>query len=121
MCTSRPKIPDNKTPPAPLAPEAAPDAPQIMDRARYQLLRSRGMLIPDKPDLSGLGNQDQGKPVSRLLIRPGTNVPISPEEAVAAADARANAAAAAASQTRPNQGIFIGSKTPGRTPNSSYR
>ncbi len=97
MCMSKPKIPDNKTPPAPNAPEAAPDSFALNDNARYQMLRSRGLTIPVKPDLSGLGNQQMGKPTSTLLIRPGQNTPVNVEEQLAAEDARVQAATAAAS------------------------
>lgn len=75
MCSSRPKIPNNKTPPAPLAPEASPDAPTISERGQYY--RSQGIRINTKQDLSGLGNQDVGKPINRLLIRPDQNTPIN--------------------------------------------
>ena len=76
MCSSRPKIPNAKTPPAPNAPEPAPDAPLISDRAQYA--RSQGLKVDPRPDLSGMGNQDVGAAVSRLIIRPGSSTPIDP-------------------------------------------
>lgn len=96
MCSSRPKIPKNSTPPAPLAPEASPDVPQIGERE--QMARGRGMTIRPKVDLSGLGNQDVGTPVSRILIRPNQNTPLSGEDALAASEARAASADARAAE-----------------------
>lgn len=81
MCSSKPKIPQNKTPPAPLAPEPAPDAPTIGNE-REQMARARGMTIP-RPDLSGLGNQETGPAVSRLLIGPSKNTPVNPADEIA--------------------------------------
>ncbi len=66
MCSSKPKIPKNSTPPAPLAPEPGPDPIQIGERE--QAARSRGLLIRPKVDLSGLGNQKMGKPVQTIQI-----------------------------------------------------
>lgn len=90
MCSSKPKIPDNKTPPAPPAPEAAPDSIQIGDRSRYNYLRSRGLAIPKRPDLSGLGNQQMGDVVNRLFIGPASSTPstVDPSIPVAAPTSR---------------------------------
>ncbi len=72
MCSSKPKIPNSKTPPAPLAPEAAPDAP-LIGGERRGFYRSRGLAIPTRPDLRGLGNQTVGTPdlANTLFIGPG--------------------------------------------------
>ena len=116
MCMSKPKIPDNKTPPAPNAPEAAPDAFALNDNARYQMLRARGLTIPEKPDLSGLGNQAQGKPLSTLLIRPEQNTPVNVEAQLAAEDARVQAATTAANYRKP--AVTGGTH---QTPGAGYR
>lgn len=103
MCSSKPKIPNSKTPPAPLAPEASPDAP-LIGGERRGYYRSRGLTIPPKPDLSGLGNQEMGTPVQTLLIRPGESRAVTPlqirQEQQAVASERASAAAAAARRRR---------------------
>lgn len=85
MCSSKPKIPNSKTPPAPGAPEPTPDAPMIGgDRRAY--LRSRGLAIMPRPDLSGLGNQTMGMPtpVNTLMIGPGRGA--TPKTAVQIAE-----------------------------------
>jgi hypothetical protein len=79
MCSSKPKIPKNKTPPAPLAPEAGPDA-LVIGSEREQMARARGIKIPPKVDLSGLGNQEMGEPVKRLVIRPSSDTPVDPTD-----------------------------------------
>jgi len=114
MCSSRPKIPKNSTPPAPLAPEASPDVPQIGERE--QMARGRGMTIRPKVDLSGMGNQDVGTPVSRILIRPNQNTPLSGEDALAASEARAasaDARAEAATAPRRRGGGTAGARSSG--------
>lgn len=69
MCSSkRPQIPDSRTPPAPNAPEASPDAPNIGTRDREYALRGRGFKIKPVADLSGLGNQDVKSPNTRLTV-----------------------------------------------------
>lgn len=80
MCSSKPKIPKNQTPPAPLAPDPSPDAP-LIGSEREQMARARGLTIP-KPDLSGLGNQEQGAPIRRLLIGPSKNTPVNPADEI---------------------------------------
>lgn len=101
MCTSKPKIPDNKTPPVPLPPEASPDAPQI--GSRYQDLRARGLSIPARPDLSGLGNQDVGTPISRLQIGAGS-APYDPVAETARLQAENERLLIQPSNTRPSVG-----------------
>jgi hypothetical protein len=104
VCSSKPKIPNTKTPPAPNAPEPAPDAPIISERGMF--LRGRGFKIAPKPDLSGLGNQTMG-PVDRanqLFIGPSSLAPVSGVQIDAAAAAKAAEAAAAVRRPRTGGG-----------------
>lgn len=61
MCSSKPRVPDNKTPPAPDAPEPGPRPLEIGERRQFA--RSRGIKIDPVVDLSGLGNQIDTKKV----------------------------------------------------------
>lgn len=78
MCSSKPKIPKNSTPVAPPAPEPGPGNLTIGNE-REQLARSRGLTIPVKPDLSGLGNQAVGSAVrsNQFFIRPSASTAVS--------------------------------------------
>jgi hypothetical protein len=94
MCSSKPKIPKNTTPVAPPAPEPGPGTLTIGNE-REQLARSRGLTIPSKPDLSGLGNQEMGAPVTRLVIDPGSRTVVD----AGAREVQEAAAATAAANT----------------------
>jgi hypothetical protein len=78
MCSSKPKIPSNKTPVAPPAPEPGPGNLTIGNE-REQLARSRGLTIPTRPDLSGLGNQEVGTATraNQFFIRPTSSTAVT--------------------------------------------
>lgn len=107
MCSSKPKIPSNKTPVAPPTPEPGPGNLTIGNE-REQLARSRGLTIPDRPDLSGLGNQDMGNPIKRLTIDPGSRTPI--DEDVRAAEQAAEAARQARAAAYRSTGAMAGTR-----------